>query len=82
MSIAGVLAWSAIPLGSLAGGLVVSAIGRVGPVYVMIGAVTAAVALGFTRSPLGHAERYLPDDTQGRTPRYGNRRIVRGAYAS
>jgi MFS family permease len=60
MSIAGVLAWSAIPLGSLVGGLIVSATGRVGLVYSVIGAVTAAVALGFWRSPLGRAERYLP----------------------
>lgn len=60
MSIASVLAWSAIPIGSVAGGIIVSATGDVGAVYVAIGAVTAAIAVGFSRTALGYAERYLP----------------------
>ncbi len=69
MSLAGVLAWSAIPIGTLIGGFVIDAIGRVGPVYVAIGIVTVVVALAFSRSPLGHAQRYLPGgDLEMRDP--------------
>lgn len=61
ISIAGVLAWSAIPLGSLIGGYVVNWTGNVALVYGVIGAILSAVAVWFFFfSPLGHAERYLP----------------------
>ena len=60
MSIAGVLAWSAIPVGALAGGWAVERTGSVALVYGVIGALVALLALGFSFGPLGHADRYLP----------------------
>jgi MFS family permease len=61
ISIAAVLAWSAIPLGGLLGGYAVKWTGDVAVVYAGIGILTFAVALYFYLfSPLGHAERYLP----------------------
>jgi MFS family permease len=59
ISIAGVLAWSAIPLGTLAGGYVIERTGKVAVVYGVIGVLVIAVALLFSMSPVGHAERYL-----------------------
>ena len=60
ISIAGVLAWSAIPVGALVGGWAVERTGSVALVYGVIGAVVALIALAFSFGPLGHAERYLP----------------------
>jgi MFS family permease len=60
MSIAGVLAWSAIPVGALVGGWAVERTGSVALVYGVIGALVALLALGFAFGPLGHADRYLP----------------------
>ena len=60
MSIAGVLAWSAIPVGALAGGWAVERTGSVALVYGVIGALVALLALAFSFGPLGHADRYLP----------------------
>jgi MFS family permease len=60
ISIAGVLAWSAIPLGALAGGWAIEATGSVALVYGVIGAAVALIAASFALGPLGHAERYLP----------------------
>jgi MFS family permease len=59
ISIAGVLAWSAIPLGTLAGGYVIERTGNVAAVYGVIGVLVIAVALLFSMSPVGHADRYL-----------------------
>ena len=59
ISIAGVLAWSAIPLGTLAGGYLIERTGKVALVYGAIGVLVIAVALLFSMSPVGHAERYL-----------------------
>ena len=63
ISIAGVLAWSAIPLGTLAGGWLIDRTGNVAAVYAGIGVLTTAIAITFAFSPLGHAERYLPANT-------------------
>jgi MFS family permease len=60
MSIAGVLAWSAIPLGSLLGGYLITATGNVALVYGGIGALCILIPFCFSFTPLGHAERYLP----------------------
>jgi MFS family permease len=60
ISIAGVLAWSAIPVGALAGGWAVERTGSVALVYGVIGALVALLALAFSFGPLGHTERYLP----------------------
>ena len=64
ISIASVLAWSAIPLGSLLGGYAVRWTGSVAAVYAAIGMLQCLIAAWFfLRSPLGHAEDYL----EGRT---------------
>jgi MFS family permease len=59
MSIAGVLAWSAIPLGALAGAAVINAAHNVRAVYAGIGVLTALIAGSFALSPIRHGERYL-----------------------
>lgn len=62
MSIAGVLAWSAIPVGTFLGGLLIQGLGPGGValVYGGIGVLTFLIPLGFSFTALGHAERYLP----------------------
>jgi MFS family permease len=61
MSIAGVLAWSAIPLGTFIGGLLIERTKNVALVYGAIGVLTFLIPLAFTFTPLGRAERYLPE---------------------
>ncbi|HEX9438977.1 MAG TPA: MFS transporter, partial [Roseiflexaceae bacterium] len=61
MSIAGVLAWSAIPLGTFIGGLLIERTKNVALVYGAIGVLMFLIPLAFTFTPLGRAERYLPD---------------------
>src|SRR5918912_2355117 len=60
VSIAGVLAWSAIPLGTFLGGLAIEWTGNVALVYGVLGALVFLIPLGFSFTPLGHAERYIP----------------------
>ncbi len=60
LSIASVLAWSAIPLGALLGGFIINATHQVALVYAVIGILTILIPCGFAFTPLGHAERYLP----------------------
>jgi MFS family permease len=60
ISIAGVLAWSAIPVGALIGGWAIERTGSVALVFGVIGAAVAVIAAAFALGPLGHAERYLP----------------------
>ena len=59
-SIAAVLAWSAIPVGSLLGGLAIERTGNVALVYGGIGVLVFLIALSFCFTALGHAESYLP----------------------
>jgi len=66
ISVAGVLAWSAIPLGTLLGGFAVERTDNVALVYGVIGGLVAMVALAFSFSPVGHAERYLPAESERR----------------
>lgn len=60
VSIAGVLAWSAIPAGTLIGGWVIEATGDVAAVYAGIGLLVFVIAAAFRFTALGHAEDYLP----------------------
>ena len=60
-TIAGVLAWSAIPVGSLLGGLVIEKTGNVALAYGGIGVLVFLIALSFSFTALGHAESYLED---------------------
>jgi MFS family permease len=64
ISIAGVLAWSAIPIGTILGGLAVERTGNVALIFGIIGVVVVAVALAFSLSPVGHAERYLEPEAE------------------
>jgi len=60
MSIASVLAWSAIPLGSVLGGFAIQQTQNVRLVYLVIGVLTILVPFLFSFTALGHAERYIP----------------------
>jgi len=61
MSIAGVLAWSAIPIGTFLGGVAIQRTGNVALVYGVIGVITIVIPICFSFTPLGHADRYLPN---------------------
>jgi MFS family permease len=62
LSIAAVLAWSAIPAGALVGGWVVSATGNVALVYGVIGILTICIAAFFRFfTALGDAQRYVDE---------------------
>jgi hypothetical protein len=61
VSVAQVLAWSAIPLGSLAGAAAINLTGSVTDVYAVMGGLIAAIALAFAFSPVGHGDRYLAE---------------------
>jgi hypothetical protein len=62
MSIASVLAWSAIPLGALLGGWAIAAT-NVRVVYAAIGVGVIALPVIFSFTALGHADDYLvPND--------------------
>lgn len=60
MTIATVLAWSAIPLGTVIGGVVIERVKNVALVYGAVGALIFLISLSFSFTALGHAERYLP----------------------
>ena len=63
-SVAQVLAWSAIPLGSLAGAAAINLSGSVTGVYAVTGGLIAAIALAFAFSPVAHGDRYLAEAAQ------------------
>lgn len=66
ISVAGVLAWSAIPLGALLGGWAIERTGNVALIYAIEGVLMTLIALAFFGlTPLGRAERYLPVSTTG-----------------
>ncbi len=60
ISIASVLAWSAIPLGSFLGGLAIEWTKNVVLVYAVSGTLVFLIPLVFSFTALGHADRYLP----------------------
>jgi MFS family permease len=62
LSIAGVLAWSAIPAGALLGGWVIHLTGNVAAVYGAIGILTICIAAFFRFfTALGDAQRYVDE---------------------
>lgn len=61
-TIARVISWSAIPLGTFIGGVVIDQTHNVALVYTAIGTLNFLISLGFLLSPLGHAERYLAEE--------------------
>ncbi len=73
MTIAAVLAWSAIPVGSYLGGIAIEATGDPGLVYAALGGLSLLIPLFFfTFTALGHAERYIPADTKEVLPLKGD----------
>jgi len=62
MTTATVLGWSAIPLGTIIGGIVIEQVKNVTLVYGVIGLLIFMIALAFTFTALGHAEQYLPQE--------------------
>jgi hypothetical protein len=59
ISVAMVLAWSAVPIGAFIGGLAIEWTQDVALVYAVIGALTFSIPLAFWFTPLGRAERYI-----------------------
>ncbi|MDQ2717826.1 MAG: MFS transporter, partial [Chloroflexota bacterium] len=68
VSIASVIAWSAIPLGAFLGGLIISETNNVALVYAGIGIMVMLIPLCFAFTPLGHAERYIAPKEQAKIP--------------
>jgi MFS family permease len=66
LSIAGVLAWSAIPLGTLAGGVAIQWTGHVEWVFLTIGVLTFVIPVAFAFTPLGRAEKFVEIAARGR----------------
>jgi MFS family permease len=60
ISIASVLAWSAIPLGSLLGGFAISGTHNVALIFTLTGILTFLIPFSFSFTALGHADRYIP----------------------
>jgi MFS family permease len=56
-----VLTWPTASLGVLLGGLALAQTGNVGLVYGSVGALVFLAAFAFWFTPLGHAERYVPE---------------------
>jgi len=68
-TIAGVLAWSANPLGALLGGYLIEEVfGQAWPVYAGIGVLTVIIPAVFFFSPLGHAEDWMPKKQEAPAP--------------
>ncbi len=61
-SVVNVLSWSAIPLGTLIGGVAIEQTQDVALVYRAIGVIIFLTALAFSFTALGNAERYLPQE--------------------
>jgi MFS family permease len=62
LTIAGVLAWSANPLGAYIGALIIERTQNVGLVFAGIGVMTVLIPVLFAFGPLGRAEQYLPQN--------------------
>ena len=60
ISVAGVLAWSAIPLGAILGGLAISQTQNVSLIFAVIGILTVLIPVAFSFTALGHADSYIP----------------------
>jgi MFS family permease len=67
-TIAGVLAWSANPLGALLGAYLIEQTGNVALIFGGIGVLTILIPAVFAFSPLGHAEDYMPKKEEDKAP--------------
>lgn len=64
ISIASVIAWSAIPLGAILGGYLIKVTHKVVLIYAVMGVLTTMIPLAFALTPLGKADKYLqPKDS-------------------
>ena len=61
VSVATVLAWSAIPLGALAGAAAIRLSGSIADVYAATGVLIALIAVSFAFSPVSRGDRYLAE---------------------
>jgi len=68
LAVAGVLGFSASPIGSLAGGFLIQQTHNVAAVFAGCGALLFLIPLGFTQTALGHADRYLPPEAKAVPP--------------
>jgi MFS family permease len=68
VTIAGVLAWSANPVGAFIGGLLIERTQNVGLVFAGIGVITVIIPVLFAFGPLGRAEQYLPQNKPEEQP--------------
>jgi MFS family permease len=59
LSVAGMLAFSAMPIGSLLGGLLIARTGALVAIYVGIGIILFLIPLAFSFTALGQADSYL-----------------------
>jgi MFS family permease len=64
LSVAGVLAFSAMPLGSIAGGILIERTHNVALVFGGMGVLLFLIPLAFSLTALGHADRYLPANSK------------------
>jgi MFS family permease len=64
-SVLNVLAGSVMPLGVLIGGVLIDRTHNVALVYGVIGGLSVVIGLAFAFTPLGHAERYVPQAEAG-----------------
>lgn len=60
MTIAMVLAWSANPIGTIIGGVIIQQTQNIAMVYASVGILVFLVACVFSFTALGHAQRFLP----------------------
>jgi MFS family permease len=63
LSVAGMLAFSAMPIGSIVGGILVERTHNVALVFGGIGVLLFLIPLAFSFTALGHADRYLPAES-------------------
>jgi hypothetical protein len=61
ISVAGVLAWSAIPVGALIGAAAIQLTHSIAGVYAVSGLLTATIAVVFAFGPIRHGDRYLAE---------------------
>jgi MFS family permease len=72
VSVAQVLAWSAIPVGSVAGAAAINLSGNVAGVYAVIGGLIVVIALAFAFGPIAHGDRYLAEAAEAAGRRAGS----------
>ena len=64
LAVAGVVGFSASPIGSLAGGFLIQQTHNVTAVFAGCGILMVLIPLAFTQTALGHADRYLPPEAK------------------